>query len=141
VSIPMVNDAETKGSLSAIFNDIKDSHGHPGVATYYRSLGHWPGFLLGVWERVKLVVASPRYEERKQMLLDQALRILEDCCPSWNGSAAAKSVSSQEREAIRAICAVFRYRLIPDLLLDVSLIKAMLDGPDAARVSRFSFRQ
>jgi hypothetical protein len=33
---------------------------------------------------------------------------------------------------------VFRFRVISDTFLDVSLIKALLDGPDAARSSRFS---
>jgi len=39
---------------------------------------------------------------------------------------------------VRAILAVFRYRLIPDLLLDVTLIQAMFDGPHAAAHSRFT---
>jgi hypothetical protein len=54
---------------------------------------------------------------------------------SWQKNASA----ARDTEEIRAICALFRFRLIPDLLIDVSLIKAMLDGPEAARVSRFSF--
>ncbi|MEX0802547.1 MAG: halocarboxylic acid dehydrogenase DehI family protein [Candidatus Binatia bacterium] len=142
VSIPMVNPAESKGTLSAIFEDIKERHGHPGVATYYRSLGHWPVFLLGVWERIKPLVASPRYEARKQAVLEQALRAVESCSPGWKNSATEEAVSSSaELREISAICAVFRYRLVPDLLLDVSLIKVMLDGPEAARRSRFSFHE
>jgi hypothetical protein len=139
VTIPMVNPAETEGTLRWTFEDIKEQHGHPGVATYYRSLGHWPVFLLGLWERVKLLVASPKYEQRREILLGQALRALEDCCPSWKNFSINGSLSSRELEEIRAICAVFRYRLIPDVLLDVSLIRAMLDGPEVARSSRFSF--
>ncbi|HEU4343159.1 MAG TPA: halocarboxylic acid dehydrogenase DehI family protein [Candidatus Binatia bacterium] len=139
VSIPMVNPEETKGTLRAVFDEIKERHGHPEVATYYRSLGHWSRFLLGLWERVKPRVASPSYEQRKRALLGQALWALEDCCPSWKDFTIKESLSSRELEEIRALCAVFRYRLIPDLLLDVSLIKAMLDGPEAARISRFSF--
>lgn len=41
-------------------------------------------------------------------------------------------------EEIHTILALFRFKLIPDLLLDVALIEAMLDGPEAARRSRFS---
>jgi hypothetical protein len=140
VSIPMVDPAQANEALSVTFEEIKEHHGHPGVATYYRSLGHWPRFLLGVWERIKPLVASPRYEERKQAVLEQALRAVESCWPAWTSSPREEAVSSsRELEEIRAICAVFRYRLVPDLLLDVSLIKAMLDGPEAARTCRFSF--
>jgi hypothetical protein len=47
-------------------------------------------------------------------------------------------VTEAELADIRAILAVFRLRLIPDLLLDVTLVKALLDGGEAAQSSRFS---
>jgi hypothetical protein len=49
--------------------------------------------------------------------------------------AAAFGVTEAELAAIRAILAVFRLRLIPDLL-DVTLVKALLDGGEAARGHR-----
>ena len=139
-SIPMVSPGGPGEMLRMIFEDIKERHGHPEVATYYRSLGHWPGFLLGVWERIKPLVRSPKYMEKKRTLLEQTLRALEVHCPTRRDTSVHESLSSRELEEIRPICAVFRFRLVSDLLLDVSLIKAMLDGPDAARISRFSFR-
>lgn len=138
-SIPMVNPGEASATLRVIFEDIKERHDHPEVATYYRSLGHWPNFLLGVWERIKPLVGSPNYMEKKRTLLEQALRALELHCHIESDSWFHESLSSHELEEVRAICAVFRFRLVSDLLLDVSLIKAILDGPEAARISRFSF--
>ena len=68
-------------------------------------------------------------------------RALESCCATWKGSATEKAVSSRELQEIRAICTLFRFRFVSDLLPDVSLIEAMLDGPEAARSSRFSFHR
>ncbi len=67
--------------------------------------------------------------------LNQASQAVEGCKVSWQNTAA----ESREAEEISAICALFRFRLVSDLLIDVTLIKAMLDGPENARVSRFSF--
>ncbi len=53
--------------------------------------------------------------------------------------AAERGVSEEQIEELRAILAVFRFRLNADTLLDVSLIKALLDGPNAGRSSRFGF--
>ena len=138
VSISMIDPAHTKDQLGEIFEAIKTAHGHPEVATYYRSLAHWPRFLAAVWEKLAPVAGSPAYERHKQAVLEQALRTVETFTVKSSGTEAGISSPRQSAE-IRAICAVFRFRLIPDLLLDVSLIKAMLDGPDAARVSRFSY--
>lgn len=43
-----------------------------------------------------------------------------------------------EETEIRALLAAFRFKFIPEMLLDVALVKAILDGPEAARDSRFS---
>lgn len=137
VSIPMINPADAEDQLGEVFEAIKMRHGHPEVATYYRSLGNWPKFLAAVWEKLAPVVRSAIYEQRKQAVLEQALRMVQPF--RVKSSETMAGISSGESADIKAICAVFRFRLVPDLLLDVSLIKAMLDGPDAARISRFSY--
>jgi len=40
-----------------------------------------------------------------------------------------RGISEEQIEELRAILAVFRFRLNADTLLDVSLTKALLDGP------------
>ncbi|HZD39256.1 MAG TPA: halocarboxylic acid dehydrogenase DehI family protein, partial [Terriglobales bacterium] len=136
-TIPMVSPREAKGDLSEIFRDIQERHCHPGVATYYRSLARWPRFLAAVWENLKPIVQSPDYERRKEKLAEQSMGAVRSYCPLPIRQAVW---SSRELEELKEISAVFRFRLIPDLLLDVALVKAMIDGPDSARGSRFSFR-
>jgi hypothetical protein len=134
----MVNPEQADSGVQALFEDIKERHGHPGVASYYRALANWPGFLEAAWKRVRTLVGSPAYEERKRILVNEAANAIDGLVPR-NFSSVLDKMADEQLEEIRAILAVFRYRLIPDLLLDVSLIKAMLDGPRAARISRFNF--
>jgi hypothetical protein len=88
-----------------------------------------PGGHLGVRQHV----GSDAYKQRKQALLALAETLLAREVLQKRSQPAADG-----DESVGAILAVFRYRLIPDLLLDVTLIKTMLDGPDAAACSRFS---
>jgi hypothetical protein len=133
-SVPMVSPDHATGDLRKIFEEIKERHGHPDVASYYRSLGNWPVFLQAVWEAIAPVIGSAAYEQRKRALIEQAAAVVEDL----PATAAEPSVGAEEVAEIHCILAVFRLRIIPDLLMDVSLIKAMLDGAEEARSSRFS---
>lgn len=138
IKVPLLNPKEANGQLHDLFQDLKQTHGHPGVASYYRALGHWPGFLQAVWDRVNPLVGTDEYEQRKRELIEQADRILEGIPLPSRKAAEAMGVSDEQIADIRSILAVFRFKLIPDLNIDVVLIKAMLDGPEAARSSRFS---
>jgi hypothetical protein len=71
-------------------------------------------------------------------MIEQALITVRGLRLPGTGTAGAFGVNDAQIDEIRAILAVFRLRLIPDLLLDVTLIKAALDGPEAAQSSRFS---
>ena len=141
LAIPMIDPEQANPALRDVFDRIKRRHGHPGVATYYRSLGHWPAFLRTAWERIEPLVGTPAYEVQKQVLIERALAEV-----STVPTRRRRDMPGEDRRSLpagvagdlRAALAVFRFRLIPDLLLDVTLIRAMLDGPDMARRSRFS---
>lgn len=137
--VPMVALGQATGETRAIFEDIKERHGHPGVASYYRGLANWPEFLEAVWNRISPLVGSAAYEERKRLLIEQASGTVRELAGSSGAHAVGPpKVDGEQVAEIRSILAVFRLRIIPDLLLDVSLIKAALDSPEAARSSRFS---
>ncbi len=135
VSIAMIDPDDASPELARLFEEIRSRHGHPAVATYYRALGHWPEFLRAVWTRLAPHVGSPAYEARRAELLDRAQTALAELGPA---PPLGLPLARDRRRDLRALLAVFRLRLAPDLLLDVTLIRAMLDGAAAARVSRFS---
>ena len=138
-SVQLVGPDEATEETGKVFEEIRERHGHPDVASYYRGIARWPEFLRVAWERISPLVHTPSYEERKQDLLEAAQSsVLELPLPSRK-EVVERGMGEEQIEELRAILAVFRFRLNPDMLLDVSLIKALLDGPEAARSSRFSF--
>ena len=138
-SVAPVGPDEADEETEEVFEEIRGRHGHPDVASYYRGIARWPEFLKSAWERVSPLIGTPAYEERKRDLLEAArVSALELPLPG-RGEVIEKGLGEEQVEEIRAILAVFRFRLNPDTLLDTSLVKALLDGPEAARSSRFSF--
>jgi hypothetical protein len=136
----MVGPDEATEETEEVFEGIRERHGHPDVASYYRGIARWPEFLKVVWERISPLVNTTPYEERKHELLEAARSsVLELPLPSRREVVERGIIGEEQIEELRAILAVFRFRLNSDMLLDVSLIKALLDGPEAARSSRFSF--
>jgi hypothetical protein len=122
--------------VEKVFEEIRDRHGHPDVASYYRGIAQWPGFLEATWERVGAVVNTVAYEERKREVLEAARgAVLELPLPGKREVLEKGVVDEEQVGELRAILAVFHFRLNADMLL----IKALLDGPEAARSSRFSF--
>ena len=139
MSVPLVGPDEATEETKEVFEEIRERHGRPDVASYYRGIAQWPEFLKATWERVSPQVNTSPYEERKRELLEAARSsILALPLPS-RSEVIERGIGEEQIEELRAILAVFRFRLNPDMLLDVSLIKALLDGPEAARHSRFSF--
>jgi len=145
LAIPMVSPERADPVLRALFDRIKERHAHPGVATYYRSLGHWPAFLQAVWERIEPLVGIPAYDARRQVLIERALASVTAMSPPEQGCGPLgmdrRPLPAGVVDDLRAGLAVFRFRIIPDILIDVALVRAMLDGPGAARRSRFSAAQ
>lgn len=141
LAVPMVDPEQADPALRDLFDRIRTRHGHPGVATYYRSLGHWPAFLEAAWDRIEPLVGTSAYEARKRVVVERALTALSTVpqhCECDALGAGRRNLPAVLVGDLRAMLAVFRFRVIPDLLLDVTLVRAMLDGPDAARRCRFS---
>lgn len=133
LSLPMVDPEQADPDLRNLFDRIKTCHRHPGVATYYRSLGQWPAFLATVWDRIEPLVNTPAYDSCRHVVTQRAQDIVSTEAPSSQPATSAENVDD-----LRAVLSVFRFRLIPDLLLDATLVRVMLDGPEAACSSRFS---
>src|SRR5215207_5748377 len=138
-SLSMVATDEAAGSLKEIFEEIRERHGHPDVASYYRGIAHWPRFLEAVWGRISPLIDTAPYEERKRDLLAASRNIVLELPLPSRSEAFQRGLTEEQVAELCAILAVFRFRIISDMFLDVSLIKALLDGPEAARYSRFSF--
>lgn len=140
LDLPMVAPGEATDELEELFTAIARRHGHPLVTTEYRALGHWPAFLRAAWLRTAPRVGSVAYEGRKRQLVVHALDAVHGLPLAGLREAAVRGLTTEQRAEVRGILAAFRFEPVPALLLDVSLIRALLSGPDAARSSRFSAR-
>ena len=86
-------------------------------------------------------MGKPAYEACKRAVVERALTAFSTVPPHHERDAhgaIGRNLPAGVVGDLRAALAVFRFRVIPDLLLDVTLVRAMLDGPDAACRSRFS---
>jgi hypothetical protein len=133
--VQMVKPDEAPANVKRLFASIKETHKHPLVSSYYRGLANWPDFLEEAWKRIQPLVGSAVYEERKQGIIKQAQSDLSTLSlPEIKPIA----LEQEQRAEIKAILLAFQHKFIPEMLLDVALIKAMLDGKEEASFSRFS---
>lgn len=133
--VQMVNPDKASDRVQRLFKAIKERHGHPLVSSYFRGLGNWPEFLEQTWSRLQPIIGTTEYEERKQKLITHSETTTRKLAFPKLKQTMLKNEQSTEA---RAILAAFRLKFIPEMLLDAALIKAMLDGPEEARSSRFS---
>lgn len=134
-TVSLVSPEPDSPELKKLFSDIKQHHGLSLLSSYYRGMANWPHFLDLAWFAIKPMVGSSDYESLKSFIGDQAhmsMRRLAIRQPELKG------LSEQQQEDVIAILAFFRYKFIPEMLLEVALIKALLDGPAEAYSSRFS---
>lgn len=121
---PMVDPATADERLRALFDDIAERHGHPAVATYFRSLAQWPEVLEGLWTALRPNVGEERFAAARERLVAEAARLAEDMPAS----------PPRAPEALGRALLFFRRRLIPDLMLDVQMAReAMSEGEPLAR--------
>jgi hypothetical protein len=130
--VEMVDPNQADQRVRAVFESIKARHSHSLVSSYYRGLANWPDFLEAAWGTIEPRIGSDEYETRKHGLIEGARLHVRNWPPI------AVRIEPTALAEIGAILAAFRTRFIPEMLLDVALIKSLLDGSQAARASRFS---
>ncbi|HEV2129783.1 MAG TPA: hypothetical protein VGR27_01690, partial [Longimicrobiaceae bacterium] len=110
----------------------KSAHGHPLVSSYYRILANWPDFLEATWTRIEPVVGSDGYRERVEALVQLAAEVVRSL------PLVGEIRDAERTEQVSNLLHAFRRGFIPSMMVDVVLIKAIVDGVKAARQSRFS---
>jgi hypothetical protein len=130
--VEMIDPEKADVRMQRLFEKIKQRHGHPLVSSYYRGLANWPDMLESAWRNIASYVGSPEYEARKQSLISDAESQLRDWPPL------SVTIDPAHSADIDAILFAFQRKFIPEMLLDVVLIKSTLDGRKAADISRFS---
>ncbi len=134
IRLPMVEPSDASPDVAELFDDIRRQHGHPGVASYFRALANWPSFLDAVWRQLRPRIGGDDYEDRKASLIERADRAART---HLVGPLSDADTIPEPSDDVHAILSVFRQRLVPDLLLDVSMIEALLRNDSTSRPSPF----
>lgn len=114
-----------------LLETVRQSRGHAQLATWYAALAQWPAFFTPAWSILGPLGAGVPYLHARGRIGVLARELLRGL--PWD----PVRPSGTEID-VPAVLAVFTHRLLPDLLLDVATLKAMLDGPEAAKRSTFS---
>lgn len=133
--VELIDPDRASGRVGALFDSIKARHGHPLVSSYFRGLAQWPDVLEAVWRDLEPFVGADEYERRREDLIARATALADTLPPLALGG---DRIDGEQGDDIRALLAAFRRKFIPEMLIDGVAIKAMLDGPQSATVSRFS---
>ncbi len=133
--LQMIDPHQASGQVVDLFDSIKQRHNLPLISSYYRGLGLWPDFLKEVWQKIEPLVGGFRFEERKKVIIAGAeVRIRDLPLAGTN----AVRLDEKDETDIQDIIAAFRLKFIPEMMIDVAMVKSMLDGAQTVRFSRFS---
>ncbi|WP_159039853.1 halocarboxylic acid dehydrogenase DehI family protein [Christiangramia fulva] len=124
--VPLIDPGKTRGNIINVFDSIKEVHDYPLISSYYRGIANWPELLQEIWDRIKSMVGTPPYEKRKQELVvfsTNGLQNLQNVIKTQH-----IIMPEKESEEIRHILLAFQQKFIPEMLLDLALIKANLGG-------------
>lgn len=135
VAVGPIPPGEERGRVVNLFPLVQEGHGHPILDEYFRALGRIPDYLNAAWNALKPVVRDELYDERGSELTaaaTEAARVLA----SPNGTALAE-ISGETRSRLEAVTAYCHERLLPDLLMDVAVIRGLGEGLDAVTTSPY----
>ncbi len=127
----------------AVLAEILAAHETGGaLPSVYRALASWPTFLRLSWDALRPFVTGPEFAERVRLLIAEAER-------SASGLPYPVALTRAEAErllgpagavGVGAVLRRFRTGMIPLMIVEIHTLKALLDGPDAARTSPFAWR-
>lgn len=109
---------EPSEALATAYEEIRSTHDHPRVLSFYRALGNWPAFMTGVWEQWGPIAGGAEYATAREWLLAEA--------DAAAATLPVPVIDTTAADEARAILALFQGRLIPALLLDTAAVLALL---------------
>lgn len=122
------------GELPALFAAIRAAHGHNAIAAYYRTVALAGDFLRIAWNAIKPIVGDPIYDERVAALISLAA----DRGDALRAFAEPLALSDEDTRALLPTLTFHADTLFPQTLVELTVIKGLLDGPDSATRNRYS---
>lgn len=137
VYVPPLREGEARGKAVEILERVQREHGLPLLDDYYRSLGRIPDYLAAAWNAIRPLVNDPEYLARAALLSSHAAAITSQRLPPPPLSLGTPGLSQPPAGQLREMIDFFARVLLPQTLIDVTLIKALTEGPERATTTAF----
>lgn len=121
--------------VAEIYRQLQDAHRQPRVLSVYRALSLHPELLAATWAHMQPLVGTPAHDAALAGVLQAAGERTADVPGLDRGQARAAGLDDARIEEVSALLALYRFRMIPPLLLDITAAKALLDGPASAHTA------
>jgi len=130
VYVPPLRDDEARGKAVEVLARVSAEHGLPVIDDYLRSLARIPDYLGAAWNAISPLVGDPEYLARaaylSELAADAAVNILVA------RGADPPAPPGGRPNPITALLGALDERLLPQALIDVTLIRALTSGPEHA---------
>lgn len=122
---------EAFGEIPGLLAEIRTAHGYQPIADYYRTIARAGDFLRIAWNPLRPIVGDPEYAKQCRLLVQHAADL---------ASRVTRRVGKPLRvpDALRAALDFYATRLLPETLVEVTIIKGLTDGPDGVAENRYS---
>jgi hypothetical protein len=131
-SVPPLKPAEATGKARELLDRIIAEHALPFLDDYYLSIARAPEFLSAAWNAIRPLVGDRAYVDRARRLTAMAASETSRLGTPGEAAADISGISQLEAGRIRELLHQFTAIVIPQTLIDVTLIKALTSGPDRA---------
>jgi hypothetical protein len=122
--------------VAELLEAVRAGHRRPFVDEYFRGIARAPDYLAAAWNALSPIVRDEAYDEHGAALA----RAASEAAARLPGPASVPPALAQADPSgarLRTVVDYFLRRHLPDTLIDLSLIKALTDGPEAARRSAY----
>lgn len=134
VFVPPVPLEQARGRVAELFAEIAPAHHQPVLDEYYRAIARAGDYLNAAWNAIRPVVGDPYYDERAAALAAAAATAAARL-PAKAGADLALNDAGEAR--LRTVLGYFAGRHLPTMLIDLSLIRALTDGPEHVEPSPY----
>lgn len=125
-----INPEEAFGEIPGLFAELRAAHGYQPIADYYRTIARAGDFLRIAWNPLRPIVGDPEYVRQCRTLLEKA--------DALGPRLAQLSGLPPAPASLRAALGFYATRLLPETLVEVTIIKGLTDGPDGVAENRYS---
>ena len=138
--IEPMDPAEARGELPGLFAEIRARHGYAALADYTRTIARAGDFLRVAWNPLRPVVGDPEYAARAAAVAGRAAELAAELRALAPTPFALTPEPDSSGSAVAAV-RFYRLRLLPETLIEVTIVKGLTDGPDGAARNRYSLTE